>query len=222
MGTVQFRANKYSQIALREPARNLESIGGRRKKITTQTDEHLLLSRRHAVDRTDRIDTVLARRLELELLAECVQERVVHLLEDSHRAVALHVAMAPHAQRPRVGFADVAANQQQVYQFADIVDGIAVLRQSHGPADHQVGLVDQHLSGDRDLGLADAARFRDLLPTCVSKRPTKVFKARRMIADEIPIDGALFKQVFAQALQYRNVAVDAHLQEDIGNCRAVF
>ena len=63
----------------------------------------------HGPDGVDGVVAVVAGRLEAELGAERVEERRRRLLVDPHRAVALHVAVAPHRAEPGAGPADVAA-----------------------------------------------------------------------------------------------------------------
>ncbi len=67
-------------------------VGGRGSEIAAQRDEDPYLAVAHGTDALHRVVAVVARGRERELGAECVQERVVWLLVDAHRPVALHVA----------------------------------------------------------------------------------------------------------------------------------
>ena len=95
----------------------------------------------HRAERVDRVEPVLAVRLEAELVAQPVEQRVVGLLPDPHRAVALHVGVAADRAQPGAALADVAAQEHQV---GDLLDGrhrALVLGQAHRPADDDaVGL----------------------------------------------------------------------------------
>ena len=81
-----------------------------------------------------RVEARRSRRLEAELGAEAVEERVGRPLADAHRAVALDVAVAAHRAGPGAGPPDVAAQEQEVHHLLDVRDAEAVLRQAHRPA----------------------------------------------------------------------------------------
>src|ERR1700688_4487396 len=93
----------------------------------------------------------MPRWLELELRSQPAKKPVIHLLPDSHRPIALHVAMSAHAQDARVRPSDISAQQEQVDQLADILDAVAMLRKAHRPADHRAPRRGRHLADLDDL-----------------------------------------------------------------------
>src|SRR5437588_2725677 len=88
----------------------------------------------------DRIKAVIAWRPKIKFLLQTVKELRGWLLPNSHRAIALHVAVTAHRTKTRPRFAELAAQQHQVNDLLDIRHRVFVLRQTHGPAkDHPLG-----------------------------------------------------------------------------------
>ena len=139
-------------------------------KLPPRRDEDVDLAVAHRPNRVDGVAAVLAWRLEAELLAQLVEERVGHLLPDAHRPVALHVAVPADRARPGARAADVAAQQQEVDDLADGGHRVAVLGQAHRPA-HDDPLGGAHVGGNGlDLVAAQAALRFDARP--VERTPT--------------------------------------------------
>src|SRR5205085_2460011 len=88
----------------------------------------------HAHRVLDADESVSARRLEVELARERVQENFRRSLPDAHRSVALHVRVAAHGARARAGAAQLPAKQKQIDYLLNVRDRVLVLRQPHRPA----------------------------------------------------------------------------------------
>jgi hypothetical protein len=143
-------------------------------------------------------------------------------LPDAHRPIALHVAMPAHRADACPRLADGAAHQVQVDDFLDGSDGVTVLRQAHGPAsDDPRGSHQQH-GGLADLVAGDAALLDNRRPFPVAKIGRQRVEPGGLLTDEVQVErgtgtaGFLFQNGLHQPLQERGIAVDPHLQEEIG------
>ena len=114
----------------------------------------------------------------------------------------------------------------QVDDFLDGGDGVAVLRQAHGPAGNDPLGLHQQRGGLADLVAGDAALLDNRLPLQVAKIGRQRVEPGGLLADEVKIErrtgpaGFLFQERLHQALQQRGIAVDPHLQEEIGQSGA--
>ena len=89
-------------------------VGRGRQEVAAHPHEHVDLTSGHGPDGLDDVVAVAPRRFERELGAERGEEVVRGLLDDAHRAVALHVAVPAHGADPGAGPADAAAQQERV------------------------------------------------------------------------------------------------------------
>src|SRR5271165_5615076 len=70
------------------------TVGGGAHKVAGEAEEHPGLPVAHGPDGVHRVEAVLGRGSEPELLLQGIQERLGHLLPDSHRPIALYVAVS--------------------------------------------------------------------------------------------------------------------------------
>src|SRR3546814_16711248 len=108
-------------------------IGGGGGEIAAHREEHLAAPVQHRFDRTNAVETVLARRLEAAYLLQPVQECRRWPLADAHPAIALHVAVAAHRAGACPRPAEVAAAQQPVAPHLARRDRIFLTSAAHGP-----------------------------------------------------------------------------------------
>ena len=94
-------------------------VGGGGEEVAAHREEDVRTAVAHRPDRVDHVEAVLARHREAERPFEAVQQRLRRLLEDAHRAVALHVGVAAHRAHAGAGTPDVAAQQQEVDDLPD-------------------------------------------------------------------------------------------------------
>jgi hypothetical protein len=104
-------------------------------KVASNGHENLDPAVAHLPDGFHRVCPVLPRRIKAEFLAQRVQESGRHLLPDAHGPVPLDVAVPADRRGAGTGFADVAAEQEQVDDLLDGGHGLLVLRDAHGPGD---------------------------------------------------------------------------------------
>src|SRR3546814_4017336 len=94
MAAVELGGYVHGQVAVAQRAMRGLGIGRGGGEIAAHREEHLAAPVQHRFDRTNGVEAVLARRLEAEYLLQPVQECRRWPLEDAHRAIALHVAVA--------------------------------------------------------------------------------------------------------------------------------
>ena len=215
---------------LRAPHRGLGGgrVGDRADEVAAEGEPDLDLAARIAWMRLHGVDAVLAGRLEAELVAEGVEERLRHLLPDAHGAVALHVAVPADGGGAGARLADVAAQQQQVDDLLDRVDALLVLREAHRPGDDDaVGL---EVAGGQLVDLVGCAGPSPRAP-CSSSSVGEVrlelvealqCSARNSWSSTVPgLRGLGLEHALGHGLQQRHVAADADLQELVGDLGAV-
>ena len=95
----------------------------------------------------DRVEALVARRLEAVLLLQPIERHQFGFLGDADGALALHVRMAAHRADAGARLADIAAQQQQVDQHLHGLDAVLVLGQAHA-----VNADDRCLAGRRRGG----------------------------------------------------------------------
>src|ERR1043165_5505202 len=164
MRPVQFRRDVRSQPTTSQRGRGEIRIGRGGKKVTTEREEHFCLSVLHRMNRSHRIESMISRRFEIKGFPESIQKNFSWPLPNTNRAIALHVAVPTHRTETRAWFADLASQQHQVDDLLDVCDCIAVLRQSHGPAEDRALRRDKDLGGLFDQILRDSTLLDDLAP----------------------------------------------------------
>ena len=134
--------------------------------------------------------------------------------------------MAAHGARARAGAADLAAQQEEVDDLLNVRDRVLVLRQPHRPADDCALRVDVDSCRRAHLFARDSAPLHKLVPAHAPERARELLEAVRLLRDELAVEHfagpalLLLKHRLHDSLQQRHVAVDAHLQEEVGEPRA--
>src|SRR6185295_18484336 len=100
----------------------------------------------HRMNRTHCIVAMVSRWPAIQDIAKTIQEQLGWPFPNTNRAIALHVAVTTHRTEACARFSDLATQQHQVDDLLDVRDGIAVLRESHGPAE------DRPLRRNKDFG----------------------------------------------------------------------
>ena len=106
----------------------------------------------------------LARGSEPELLLQGVQERLGHPLPDTHRAIALDVAVPTHRARSCPRSTQIPAQQQEVDDLADRRHTVLLLGQAHRPAGDDLLAGQDPLDRLLDVRTRQAGRFNDIRP----------------------------------------------------------
>src|SRR6185312_10471165 len=157
----------------------------RREEVAAETDEHLDLALVHRFDRTDGVETLLLRRLEMELARQAGQILGAHLLPDTHGAIALHVAVTANWSNTGASPADVAAQQREVHDRLHVGDAVLVLGDAHRPG------TDHTLRRNRDVGrltdhlARDTALLNDPIPRLAANVGRERLEAFGMVFDEV-------------------------------------
>src|SRR5205823_1654952 len=89
-------------------------VGRGGEEVSAEREEDADATLVHRLDGLDGVESVAARRLEVELARERVQENFCRSLPDAHRSVALHVRVAAHGARACAGPAQLPSKQKQV------------------------------------------------------------------------------------------------------------
>jgi hypothetical protein len=177
-------------------------------------------------DRLQRIHAVLARRCEVELLLDRIQELVAHLLPDAHRTVALHVAMATDRGCTGPRLSDVAAQQQQVDELLEGRDRILLLGETHGPGDDDAVSGDVACSEFVDLRDIQSGRREHFALVEVDEVGAEGLESDGLIGEERVIEHGAGVRVFGiedalrQGLEKGHVTGGADLQELVGHLRS--
>ena len=135
--------------------------------------------------------------------------------------------MAAHRAGARAGLADGALHELQIHDFLDGLHALALLRDAHGPAGDNLLLVGNEVGCFQQLSPRNATDFLDFLPTGVADILLEIGETFREFVDEFAVDHLAgvqvlgLKQVLHDAAQQGHVAVHLHLQEYVGDLRAV-
>ena len=119
MGAVELGGDMCGESAGAHGLFGRSLSGVARDEVAGETDEDFGLPVAHGPDGVHRVQAVLGRWSEPELALQSVQERLRHPLPDAHRAVALHVAVPAHRADAGPGAAEIAAQHEEVDDFAD-------------------------------------------------------------------------------------------------------
>jgi len=173
----------------------------------------------HRLNRVHRIETVITRRLETEFRAKLMQKLCAWLFPNSHRAIALDIAVAAHRTQPAAGLADLSAQQHQIHNFLNVRDRIFVLGQAHRPAEDHALRVNEDAPCVFDFDFRDARLFEDVAPVRLAERRREFIKTARMFFYEFMIENLTRAPIFRvenflhDSLKQRHIAVDAYLQD---------
>src|SRR5438105_2266109 len=110
----------------------------------------------HRLDRVHRVETVRAWRGEIEFLAELIEKVFSRLFPNPHRAIALHVAVAPHGTQTCARLAKLTPQQHQVNDLLNVRHGVLVLRQAHGPTKDHPLRFDEDTRGTLEITFLDS------------------------------------------------------------------
>ena len=111
VGPVELGRNVDRQSAVRHRRRRYFGVGSRSDEVPSEGEEDVDVPVAHCADRFDGIETGAPGRVESELGAEGVQERIGHPFPDAHRPVTLHVAVPADGCRSGAGTADVESGR---------------------------------------------------------------------------------------------------------------
>ena len=164
VGPVEFGGDVHGKPAAGERLRGIFRIRRGREKVATEGDEDFGLSRMHGLDPTHGVMATLGGGLKVADLCETIQKFEGGVFGDAHRAITLHVAMAPDGASACAGFPDIAAQQEQVDDLLHVGHRVFMLGHTHGPrADEALGLHD-NIGGLLDVFPRNAAAFLNFLP----------------------------------------------------------
>ena len=164
MSAVEFRRDLNRQAFIAKRLGRVFSIRCCGKKIPTHREEDFSPARVHRLDRLDGVIPWILRRIEMKFGFELIQKFIARPFPNTHRAVALHVAMTANRAHPGAGLTDGAAQEQQVDDLLNRGDGIMALGQSHRPADDDAVGGYKQVGGFANLIARDTAVFDDFIP----------------------------------------------------------
>src|SRR5450830_1849655 len=167
---------------------------------------------------------MLSRRLETENIANAIEVILRRLLVDTYRPVPLHVRMTANGRNAGPRLAEIAPEQKQVHHLLQQARSFLMLGEAHPVADHGRARADVDLGASADLSFLQSGDFDDIRPALRHHLIADCIQPYRMFTDELLIDD-LFTARFAledhfhYALQHRQVAADADVNEFAGNLR---
>src|SRR5262249_44456924 len=155
--TVKLGGHVHGEVAVSKGLCSSNGIGCGREKVPTQSEEDARTPLEHRVNRLDGVVAHLARNLDSKLSIDSSKECLRHPFEDAHRSVALNIAVSSNRTDACAGTPDASAHQKDVDDFANVRDGISMLREPHGPARNRSLGLDEYASDGRHLLSRDAA-----------------------------------------------------------------
>ena len=179
----------------------------------------------HRLDRMHGVVTMSSWRLEIEFFTKLVHKVLSRLLPNSHRAIALDVAVAAHRTKTSARLAQLSTQHHQVNDLLNVRDRVLVLSQAHRPTENHAFRINKELRRIFDLRFSDSRLFEDVTKVHVCESISEFREPSRVLVDEFVIEnftGAPFfsiEHLFHDALEQSDVTVDAHLQEQIGELR---
>ena len=147
MAAVQLGGDGDGQAQLLPGLLHRTHLGRRADEVAAQRHERLDLARDHLLAGRDGGGPLMPRRLETVHVLEHVQRGQFRLFGDPHRALALHVGVAPNRTDSGARLADVAAQQQQVDHHLHVLNPRHMLGQAHAVDAHAavgLGVVARH------------------------------------------------------------------------------
>ena len=216
------------EVELREELAGLGDVGLGLGRVLADHVEGAQLAALHAVEHLRQVPAVLGPdrrapgRLEAGarlVVALDVLEAGELVRDRAHVAAALDVVLAAQRVEPRAEPPDVAAEQGQVDQREDVVDGVVVLRDPERPADHaavgareRVRRLADHLGGNAGQPLALGERER-------LHRGRVVVVALGRVVDEGAVREAGVDDLARHRVRERDVGADVEPEPAVGPLR---
>ena len=220
MRTVEFGRDLDREARL---AHRLDGDAGVRRglhEVAAEPDEDLGFAVAEGANRIDGVEAVFARRIEAELLLECVQEMLGRLLPDAHRPIALNIGMTAHRAQARTTLADIALGEGNIDDFLDRRDRVVMLGQPHRPAIDRGLRLSDHLGGFGDLGAAQTRRRLDEAPVDLAQVLGPHVETGRMGVDEVMVESIPSDEERTNGLEEGEVAIDPDRQMQVGEIGA--
>src|ERR1700737_206037 len=149
------------------------------KKVAPECKEDLRVASVHSLYCVHSVVAMLAWRFEIKLCSEVIEKRRRRPLPDAHSAIALNIAMAADRAQTGSWLSDLSARQHEVNDLLDVGNRIAVLSQTHGPAEDSALLLYENPRCIFSPGLKNSTLLDHLAPVNFSKCRGKLFKSRR-------------------------------------------
>ncbi len=212
------------EVEALEPMPSLSLVRFRLERVLAQDVERAEFASLHRLEHFRHVPAAFrgngASPEAIELRAELVDLDVLEAREAvrkrPHVAAALDVVLPPQRIEARAIAAHVSGQQGEIDQREHVIDGIVVLGDPQGPADHRLagrGERVRHVAdcvrGDAcfSLGISERIRFQGLL---------KRLKARRGVLDELPILESRGDDLPAHRIGQRDVGPDIQAEPFVG------
>ncbi len=105
MAAVQFGADINRQAAAGECLAGARRVGRGRGEVAAKGNQHFYFVAQHCFNRRNRVVPGLARRGEIKMPRQAVEQGGGRFFVDPHRAVALHVTVTAHRAQSRTRLA---------------------------------------------------------------------------------------------------------------------
>src|SRR5258707_14474342 len=135
-----------------------------------------------------RVITMKARRVKIELRAQLLQKLLAWLFPNSHRAIALHVAVAAHRTQPGPRLPNLSAQKHEVDALLNVCDSVLMLGEAHRPAKDHALRFNEDASRIFDLAFRDARLFVDVDQVRLAECRREYIKTDRIFLDVLLIE----------------------------------
>src|SRR6185295_1347907 len=165
---------------------------------------------------------MIARGFKIKLSCQSIQESLCRSFPNTHRPVALNIAVPSNWTQAGTRDSDLTTHQHQIHNLLNIRHRILMLSQPHGPTEYRSFRFNKDLPCLLNQISGDATFPDDVVPGHTIQTGGKLVKPLGVSTDEAMIQNPSGQLLFSSqncltdSLQQRNVAVDSNLHEKIG------
>src|SRR6185503_3408297 len=174
-----------SQTTTPQPIGGVLSIRRCRQKISAQRKENFGLACMHRLNSAHGIMTMTAWRLKIKLRAQLVEKCIARPFPNSHRAIALHIAVSPYRAETCARFSHLPAQEHQINDLLNVSHRVLVLCQAHGPTEDCSFRFNKDFRSIFDMRLGNSALLEQIAPVRVLDRLGTLRKTFRVVSDKV-------------------------------------
>src|SRR3989442_1675182 len=129
-----------------------------------------------------------ARGVKSKFVTQLIKKVLARLFPDSHRAIALDIAVPAYRTQPCTGFPHLPAQQHQIHNLLNVRHCVLVLCQAHGPAKDDAFGFDEDSRCIFDFDFRDSGLVKKVAPVSLTHGRGKTFETARTLLNEFAIE----------------------------------